>query len=93
MIVGTLLVELAIPGANSLKDRRQVVKSLVEQLRNKFNASVAEVDDPQVWRRANIGIACVAGETAFVNRMLDKVLDAVRSDPRVSLIDYEMEIL
>ncbi|MBI3945135.1 MAG: DUF503 domain-containing protein [Armatimonadetes bacterium] len=93
MIVGTLRIELAIPGANSLKDRRQVVKSLVEHLRNQFHVSVAEVDDPQVWRRANVGVACVANETAFVNRVLDKVVDAVRGDPRVSLIDYEMEIL
>lgn len=93
MIVGTCRVELMIPGSNSLKDRRQVVKSLVEHLRNKFNISVAEVEDPQVWRRAVIGIACVANQTVFVNQVLNKVVDAIRSDPRVSISDYEMEIL
>lgn len=93
MIVGTLHLELAIPAANSLKDRRQVLKSLVAHLRNKFNVSAAEVDDPQVWRRAFLGVACVANETAFVNQVLDKVVDTVRSEPRVTLIDYELEIL
>jgi len=70
-----------------------VVKSLVGHLQSKFHISVAEVDDPQVWRRANIGVALVGTDTAFVNRVLDKVVDAVRGDPRVSIIDYEIEML
>lgn len=93
MIVGICRIELSIPGSNSLKDRRQVVKSLVANLQNKFHISVAEVDDPQVWRRANIGVALVSSDQAFVNRVLDKVVDAVRGDPRVSIIDYEIEML
>ncbi|NLC56866.1 MAG: DUF503 domain-containing protein [Armatimonadetes bacterium] len=93
MIIGVVRIELMIPGSNSLKERRQVVKSLVEHLRNKFNVAVAEVDDPQVWRRANLGVATVGTDTQFVNRVLDKVMDAVRGDPRASIIDYEMEIL
>ncbi|HOJ23025.1 MAG TPA: DUF503 domain-containing protein [Armatimonadota bacterium] len=93
MIVGIARIELEIPGSNSLKDRRQVVKSLVGHLQSKFHISVAEVDDPQVWRRANIGVALVGTDTAFVNRVLDKVVDAVRGDPRVSIIDYEIEML
>lgn len=93
MIVGTLRIEIGIPGANSLKDRRQVVKSVVEHVKNKFNVSVAEVDDPQVWRRAVLGVACVANQTAFVNEVLNKVVSAVGGDPRVTIIDYEMEML
>ncbi len=93
MVIGTCRVELMIPGSNSLKDRRQAIKSLVEHLRNKFNISVAEVDDPQVWRRAIIGIAVVSGETTFANQVLNKVVDTIEADPRVSIIDYEMEML
>ncbi|HHX40820.1 MAG TPA: DUF503 domain-containing protein [Armatimonadetes bacterium] len=93
MIVGIARIELMIPESNSLKERRQVVRSLVGHLQNKFHISVAEVDDPQVWRRANIGVALVGTDTAFVNRVLDKVVDAVRGDPRVSIIDYEIEML
>ena len=93
MVIGTCRVELMIPGSNSLKDRRQAIKSLVEHLRNKFNISVAEVDDPQVWRRAIIGIAVVSGETTFANQVLNKVVDTIEADPRGSIIDYEMEML
>ncbi|MDH7571009.1 MAG: DUF503 domain-containing protein [Armatimonadota bacterium] len=76
-----------------MKDRRQVVRSLVDHLRNKFNVSVAEVDDLGVWRRATIGVVCVANETAFVHQVLDRVVNAVRGDPRASIIDYQTEIL
>ena len=93
MIVGIARIELEIPGSNSLKDRRQVVKSKIGHLPSKFRISIAEVDDPQVWPRANIGVALVGTDTAFVNRVLDKVVDAVRGDPRVSIIDYEIEML
>ena len=93
MVVGICRIELMVPGCNSLKDRRQVVKSLVGHLQSKFHVSVAEVDDPQVWRRANVGIAVVGSENAFVNRVLDKMVDAVRGDPRVEIVDYEIEML
>lgn len=93
MTVGICRVELMIPGSDSLKERRQVVKSIIGQLQSKFHVSVAEVDDPQVWRRANIGVAVVGSDKPFVNRILDKVVEAIGSDPRVTIIDYELEIL
>lgn len=63
-----------IPGAASLKDKRQVVRSLIDQSRRRFNASVAEVDTQDIYQTLTIGIAVVSGEPAHAWRMLDEVI-------------------
>lgn len=93
MVIGVLTAELAIDGANSLKDKRQVLKSLLAHLRSEFNVSAAEVGDNDVWRRATIGVAVVANDAGFANALLDKVVDHVERDPRVDLGHYEIEFL
>ncbi len=76
MPVGKLTLEIAIPHAYSLKDRRQVVRSLKDRLRQSFNLSVAELDDAMVWNRATIGIACISGSTAYLTQQLEAIDDA-----------------
>ncbi|MBV9851708.1 MAG: DUF503 domain-containing protein [Armatimonadetes bacterium] len=93
MVIGALTAELAIAGANSLKDKRQALKSLLAHLRNEFNVSAAEVGEHDVWRRATVGVAVVAADGAFVNAVLDKVIDHIEGDPRVALGHYEIELL
>jgi uncharacterized protein YlxP (DUF503 family) len=61
MPIATLTLELAIEHAQSLKDRRQVVRSLKEKLRHGFNVSVAELDEAVVWNRATLGVAAISG--------------------------------
>lgn len=93
MHIGTLTVTLYLAEGSSLKDKRQVIKSLVETTRQKFNVSVAEVDDLDSWRKATIGIAVVSNESAHCNRVLDKVLDLWESNPAFSVGEVELEML
>ncbi|MEN6521977.1 MAG: DUF503 domain-containing protein [Armatimonadota bacterium] len=93
MIIGILTVTLMIPGANSLKDKRQVLKSILENIRNKFNVSVAEVGDNDIWRRATIGAACVSNDRAMANRILDKVVDYIESNPVISVTAVNLEFV
>jgi uncharacterized protein len=93
MHIGIKTVSLSIEQADSLKDKRQVVKSLIAHLRQKFNISVAEVDDLDIWRRATLGVSVVANEAKYANQVLNKVADHVESDPRVVLDDYQIEML
>lgn len=93
MHIGALTLHLSIEGADSLKDKRQVVRSLTQHLRNKFNVSVAEVDDLDIWRRATIGVAIVTNEVPFGNQVLSKIVDHVEDDWRVTLDDYGIEFL
>ena len=92
MIVGTLEVELLIPDATSLKDKRRVVKSLKERLMHRFNLSVAEVDALDSHKRAVLGMAAVANERRFVESRLDKAVDFVRMNRAATLIDYHTDI-
>jgi len=90
--VGALKVEILVPGASSLKDKRRAVKSLKDRLRRRFNVSVAEVDHQDRWQRAAIGIAAVGTDGAFVSRVLDEVLGFIRRDADVELAGHEVEV-
>ena len=93
MVVGLLTAQVGIDSADSLKDKRQIVKSLLAHLRADFNVSASEVADHDVWRRAVLGIAVVATDSAFANAVLDKVVDHIEADPRVDLGHCELEML
>lgn len=93
MHIGVLTLHLSIDQADSLKDKRQVVRSLTQRLRNAFNVSVAEVDELNVWRRAVVGVAVVSNDATFCNQVLSKVVDHVENDWRVVLDDYGIEML
>ena len=93
MTIGLLTADLLIETANSLKDKRQVLKSLLAHLRSEFNISAAEVGDNDIWRRATIAIVTVANDVSFVHQVLDKVEDHIESDLRVELARTEIEIL
>jgi len=74
MVIGTLRVTLQVPDSASLKDKRQVVRSLTARLRNTFNVAVAEVDDQDLWQSAVIGVACVSSDSRHADEMCQKVL-------------------
>lgn len=78
MPVGTLVLELAIEHAQSLKDRRQVVRSLKDRLRNGFNVSVAELDEALVWNRATVGVAAISSSAGYLAGQLREVEAAAR---------------
>ncbi len=92
MHIGTLTIVVRLHDTESLKDKRQIIKSLIETTRQKFNVSIAEVDDLDLWRRATIGVACVANDSQHVNRVLDKLLDTLESNPAIDVGEVEMEI-
>ncbi len=93
MIIGLCTVELYIPDAHSLKAKRQMLLSLKDRLRDKFNVSVAEVDEQDLWQKAVLGIACVANEGKHVNQVLDQAVNLIRSVPLVELVQFRIELL
>ncbi len=93
MHVGTLQVTLFLGEGGSLKEKRHVVRGLLERLRREFHVSAAEVDDHDLWQRATLGIACVSNDSGHANSVLDKVLDYIEKKGDVSVVGVEMEIL
>ena len=93
MVVGVCTIELIIPAANSLKEKRSVLKSMLEGMRSRFNVSAAEIEHQDLWRRATIGLACVSSSQAFVDQVLNKAVDWVEANPRVNVANVEVEFL
>jgi uncharacterized protein YlxP (DUF503 family) len=93
MIVGVCTVELFIPEGHSLKGKRQVLQSLKNRLREKFNLSVAEVGEQDLWQKSILGLACVANESAHANQVLDQALNVIRSIPTIELVRSKIELL
>ena len=92
--VGICKVKLRLPDNLSLKGKRQVVKSLIARLKNKFNVSVAEVEDNDLWQLATIAICFVSNDKRFTNEVLSKAVElVVNSQGDFEMLDYEIEIL
>ena len=94
MNIGVCRISLRLPENLSLKGKRRVMKSITTQLRNKFNVSVAEVDNQNLWQLATLGICCVSNDKRYTNQVLSKVVDFIvdgRFD--VEILDYKIEIV
>jgi uncharacterized protein YlxP (DUF503 family) len=89
--VATLQVELHIPTSHSLKDKRAVVKPILEGARRRFQVTAAEVDHQSKWQRASLGFAVVGASPAPVGMGMDKVERFVWSFPEVEIIDVVAE--
>lgn len=93
MVVLVGEVQLHLPESQSLKDKRQVVKSLKERVRNRFNVSIAEVDYLDLWQRCAIGIAVVSTTRAHADEILSNVADFIESDSRAQLLEFTREVV
>ena len=94
VIVGVCKIRIRLPENLSLKGKRSVVKSIIAQVRNKFEVSTAEVGDQDAWQIATIGISCISNNSQHTNEVLSKVVNFVdngRFD--IEMIDYQIEIL
>jgi uncharacterized protein len=94
MIIGLLTIDLQIPASGSLKDKRQVVRSLAQRIRQGYNVSVAEVDHLNSWQLATLAVTCVSNDTAVVQKVMQNVVDFVENQRLdLVLLDYQTELL
>jgi uncharacterized protein YlxP (DUF503 family) len=93
MIVGTVQIRLSLHDARTLKDKRRVIASLKDRIRQKFNVSVAEVDDMDMVQSATLAAAQVSNDSRYVNGTLDTLVEMVKKFPAVRLVDYDIQIL
>lgn len=93
MVVGTLQARLLIREARTLKDKRQVVRSILDRLRQEFNVSAAEVDALDKHQLAVLGVALVGRESYPVRTTLEKISEALRRHPVAELLGHEVEVI
>ena len=85
MVVGTLCLTLRLEGCRSLKDKRQILRSLMDRARREFCVAIAEVGDHDLWGNAVVGVACVSTDAAHAESILQHVVDSFDSSPLIEV--------
>lgn len=93
MIVGKAIIRLYAPWARSLKDKRMVVKSLIDKTKNRFNVSVSEVDDMDNHKIIVIGLSCISNSASHVNSILDKAINYIETNTEAVMENVTIELL
>jgi uncharacterized protein YlxP (DUF503 family) len=94
LTVGVLRVAIRLPENHSLKGKRQVLKSLVARLHNRFNVSAAEIDDHDSWQMATLGVSCVSRDDRHADEVLAAVIAFIRQERLdAEILDYETELI
>ena len=93
MIVGAAVVELHVHGSQSLKQKRGVVRSIVQRLRNRFNLSVAEVGGQDTWQRAVLGISAAGSDATTVRRVLERTEDFIEQLHLAEVCGFDVQIV
>ena len=94
MPIAKLTVEISIPHAQSIKDRRQVVRSIKDKLRHSFNVSVAELDDANLWNRATLGVVAISASSAYLAgqmQEIDKAIQRVANSLSAEILESYVE--
>lgn len=92
MFVGSLRARLLVRQSRSLKDKRQVVQSIKDRLRNQFNVSVAEVEAQDHRQLIVLGFAMVSNEAQHVRAAFEQIVAALRGHPVAEMLDHELEV-
>ncbi len=93
MVVGLLQLDLMIRGARSLKEKRRAVKSYKDRVRSRFNVSISEVGDHELYQRAAIAVAAVGTDVSYVEGLLQRVVNQIPYTRDLELLDQYIEIL
>jgi len=93
MPVGLLTLEIYIPDAHSLKDKRQVIRSLKDRLRSRFNVAVAELDYYDTWQRSQVGVVSLSNNAAHLEQSLQAVFMEAENLLGRDLVDHNLEVL
>lgn len=93
MFIGVLWVRLYASEPQSLKDKRRILKSLIQRLQNKFNISVAESGAMDSWNDSELGIVCVSNESTHANSVVSNVLNFIECDGWFEVTDTRTEII
>lgn len=92
MIIGSCKIELILPMAGSLKEKRSIIKSMLHKSKNKFNVAAAEVGKNDLWKNAVIGFVTVSNDRVYIDRLMSKIINFVEGFNEVEIIDSTIEI-
>jgi uncharacterized protein len=92
VIVAAAQITLLIPENDSLKGKRRVLRSLIEKVRHKFDAAIAEVGDNDLWQKAQIGVALVGNDAQLLESRLQQIMQFMENQHLAEIIDFQVEL-
>mgnify|MGYP000880175322 FL=1 len=93
MVIGICRLELMIRENHSLKEKRRIVRQIVDRVRHRFNVSLAEVGNNDLWQSALLGLCMVSNDRRFTNEALDKIIDFIEVMNSAEIVKSDIEIL
>ncbi|MCC6740362.1 MAG: DUF503 domain-containing protein [Planctomycetia bacterium] len=93
MVVGTMRISAFIGESHSLKDKRHVLRAVKDRVHDRFNVSIAEVDDNDLWQKTALGVAVVSNDTKHALQVLHEVETFLKTHPGLVVCSAETEIL
>ncbi len=93
MVIAVARIRVHLPEAHSLKGKRKVVKSMVTQVRNRYNVACSEVNYHDVWQTAEIGVCTVGNSEPMLSSVMERILRFVENSCPVDVVDSELEII
>ena len=93
MVFGTLSIKVVMRSSRSLKDKRRIIKSLKDRIRNKFNVSISETSSQDIHKCSEICVAMVGTDRQYVNSTLSSLINFFRFFPQIESIDYELDLM
>lgn len=92
MVIGLCTIELYIGGAQSLKDKRSILKSLMDRVKAHYNVSIAEIDNHDIWQRSTVAFVCVSNERKHTFQLLNSVVKFLEKQGEYEILDYWIEM-
>jgi uncharacterized protein YlxP (DUF503 family) len=92
MVLGVLHIETYLPAAHSLKDKRRILRKVIDSIKCRHNVSIAEIGQNDLWQRSSIAVCMVANESGFVNSALSRILNEVEKNLEGEILDYSIDL-
>lgn len=92
MLIGICKIFLFLPNSRSLKDKRSILHSYLTFLRKKYNISISEVGQKNLWKNSIVGIVSISDDRKLIDRIMTKIILYTENQPEIQLIDYELSI-
>ncbi|MFH1892412.1 MAG: DUF503 domain-containing protein [Candidatus Zixiibacteriota bacterium] len=92
MTLGLLSIETYLPSAHSLKDKRSILRKVIDRIRHRHNVCIAEVGNNDLWQRASLAVCMVANDSAFVDSVLSKILREIENNLDGEIVDYTIDL-
>ena len=93
MVLGYVIIDIQLFSPESLKEKRQIMKSLISKIKSNFNVSASEIGFNDKWQRAEIGISCISNDSKVINSTFNKIIDMIENKPDVEIINTKIEML